>query len=340
MSEQARQLYRFDVFEFDLRKRLLWRNGTLVPLPPKVAETLALLVEHEDDVVEKQELLSRVWPDTVVEENSLTQNISVLRKALGSQPDGRQYIETVAKRGYRFVNGTVQEPRANGDDSWSPGSEMAGAVLKRLEPAPKHYTFQFRISRRSLWLASLAAAMVFVIIGLFIHSAVTKQSATPVTAADRPIIGVHPKWYDFEDGVEGWISASSGMITQLVSSGEHSYKGHRSLAISFAGPFKPKTQVYTLGPKIPAGYFVMAHIWCPRENNLTSIALFVEEGNGSWDNDWEPKSNIDFGSWTGFRVLVPTDAVTPVRRVGVEFTSHAEWKGTCYVDSVEWVPSW
>src|SRR5436853_9384 len=100
---ETRQSYRFGKFEFDLQKRLLWREGKLVPLAPKLAETLALLVQREGDVVEKQDLLSRVWPDTVVEENSLSQNISALRKLLESAGDGHQYIETVAKRGYRFV---------------------------------------------------------------------------------------------------------------------------------------------------------------------------------------------------------------------------------------------
>jgi DNA-binding winged helix-turn-helix (wHTH) protein len=347
MPEQAKQLYKFGEFELDVRKRLLWRNAALVPLAPKLAETLALLVEREGDVVDKQELLSRVWPDTVVEENSLSQNISALRRVLGPSPDGSQYIETVAKRGYRFVSGAPRTVAGNGDALTLPSPLLRETTNSVPNPLPdpnasdqSHYTFSFRISRRGVWILSAFLVAALVATGsIFIRESARKL---PVAAAhsDLPIIGTHPKWYDFEDGSDGWISASGGMITQLTSSDAHSYKGRRSLGITFAGPFKPKTQVYVVEPAIPPGDFVLAEIWCPRENNLTSIAVFVEEGNGSWDNDWEPKAQIDFGSWTKFRLLLPTDAVTPLRRVGVEFTSHAAWRGTCYLDSVEWVPSW
>ena len=74
-----------------------------MPLTPKVLLTLQALVERAGEVVSKEELLRSVWPDTFVEESNLAQNISVLRKALGTAPGGQPYIETVAKRGYRFI---------------------------------------------------------------------------------------------------------------------------------------------------------------------------------------------------------------------------------------------
>jgi TolB-like protein/Tfp pilus assembly protein PilF len=75
----------------------------LIPLPPKVASTLLVLVENSGRMVDKADLMKTVWPDTFVEENALTRNISVLRKALGDTGDPPAYIETIARRGYRFV---------------------------------------------------------------------------------------------------------------------------------------------------------------------------------------------------------------------------------------------
>ncbi|HEY1333808.1 MAG TPA: winged helix-turn-helix domain-containing protein, partial [Myxococcaceae bacterium] len=93
----------FGPFRLDPRARVLYRGDTDVQLPPKAAETLVVLVENAGELVEKEELLRRVWPDVVVGEGSLTRTISVLRKALGTRGNGEEYIVTASKRGYRFT---------------------------------------------------------------------------------------------------------------------------------------------------------------------------------------------------------------------------------------------
>ncbi|HXG66709.1 MAG TPA: winged helix-turn-helix domain-containing protein [Blastocatellia bacterium] len=103
METPAKRLYEFGPFQFDAARRLLLREGQAVPLTNKAVETLALLVQNSGRVVEKDELLREVWPDTFVEEGSLSRNISVLRKTLGEGPTDHQYIQTIPKRGYRFV---------------------------------------------------------------------------------------------------------------------------------------------------------------------------------------------------------------------------------------------
>jgi Tol biopolymer transport system component/DNA-binding winged helix-turn-helix (wHTH) protein len=95
--------YEFGPFRLDSTRRLLLREGKAVPLTHKAFETLALLVQNSGRIVEKDELMREVWPDTFVEEGSLARNISVLRKALGEGPSDHHYIETIPKRGYRFV---------------------------------------------------------------------------------------------------------------------------------------------------------------------------------------------------------------------------------------------
>lgn len=103
MLPPAQQTYCFGPFVLNPAEKVLLRDGHPVPLPPKAVETLLTLVEKSGHVIDKAELLQRVWPDTFVEEGTLAQNIFTLRKALGDSPDGHEYIETVPKRGYRFV---------------------------------------------------------------------------------------------------------------------------------------------------------------------------------------------------------------------------------------------
>ena len=103
MSAVTSLIYEFDEFRIDANHRFLMRDGELVQLKPKVFDTLLVLVESGRRIVTKDELMQAVWGDTVVEENNLTHNISVLRKALGEHPCEHRYILTVPGRGYRFV---------------------------------------------------------------------------------------------------------------------------------------------------------------------------------------------------------------------------------------------
>jgi DNA-binding winged helix-turn-helix (wHTH) protein/TolB-like protein/tetratricopeptide (TPR) repeat protein len=103
MEAQTFSFYQFGSFRIDRRERLLLHDGEPVPLPPKVYDTLLALVTHSGHIVEKEELMRAVWPNTFVEEANLTVNISALRKALGEGESEHHYIETVPRRGYRFV---------------------------------------------------------------------------------------------------------------------------------------------------------------------------------------------------------------------------------------------
>jgi DNA-binding winged helix-turn-helix (wHTH) protein/tetratricopeptide (TPR) repeat protein len=96
-------LFRFGPFRLDPVKRVLWRGDDVVPLAPRALDLLVALAEQQGDVVPKQTLMDRVWPGTFVEEANLSVNVSALRKALGKQPNGRPYIETLARRGYRLA---------------------------------------------------------------------------------------------------------------------------------------------------------------------------------------------------------------------------------------------
>src|SRR5256714_8423255 len=95
--------YESGEFHEDTNKRLLLRNGDSVAVTPKVFDTLLYLLQHQGEVVEKSDLMRVIWPDTAVEENNLSQNISTLRRILGENRGANLYIATVPGKGYRFT---------------------------------------------------------------------------------------------------------------------------------------------------------------------------------------------------------------------------------------------
>jgi DNA-binding winged helix-turn-helix (wHTH) protein/tetratricopeptide (TPR) repeat protein len=98
------RIYEFGDFRLDAARRLLLgSDGLPLPLTPKAFDTLLYLVEHSEAVLDKEVLMKAIWPDTIVEENNLNQNISVLRRVLGGDRHEHRYILTVPGRGYRFV---------------------------------------------------------------------------------------------------------------------------------------------------------------------------------------------------------------------------------------------
>lgn len=102
-SGEQNNSHEFGEFRFDSGKRVLWRNGDLVYLPPKSADLLNVLLERRGEVLERSELIDLVWKDTFVEEGNLSYTISRLRKALGPDANGEDFIQTIPRRGYRFV---------------------------------------------------------------------------------------------------------------------------------------------------------------------------------------------------------------------------------------------
>lgn len=108
---KTKHLFGFGPFRLDAEERVLLREGQPVSLPPKDLETLLVLVEKAGHIVEKEEILEKVWAGVFVEEGNLSRRIFNLRQVLGDTEDGRNYIETIPRRGYRFV-AAIQEDGA------------------------------------------------------------------------------------------------------------------------------------------------------------------------------------------------------------------------------------
>src|SRR5215471_7195366 len=101
--QQKGQLYRFDGFTVDAARRLLLREGQPVSLTPKAFDLLVVLIESPGQVLTKEQLLQRVWPDQFVEEGNLTVHMSALRRALGERKGEPRFVVTIPGQGYKFV---------------------------------------------------------------------------------------------------------------------------------------------------------------------------------------------------------------------------------------------
>jgi DNA-binding winged helix-turn-helix (wHTH) protein/TolB-like protein/tetratricopeptide (TPR) repeat protein len=181
MQQQCKSAYKFGPFLLDPPAHLLLKDGSPIALPPKAFETLLMLVQYQGTLLTKNDLLNAVWPDAYVEENNLTQYVSMLRKVLGDDGNGNKYIETVPRLGYRFVAG-VREV-AEEEESVLNGSETT-RLENRIEtanPLPIQSP-SARLTRPRLAGASLA----LIVLGLATIYWVSKP-ANPVSANVRTL---------------------------------------------------------------------------------------------------------------------------------------------------------
>src|SRR4051812_17098066 len=150
-------IFEFEEFQLDVRGRTLRRGGETVTVTAKVFDALAILVSSQGRVVEKDELLRTIWPNTVVEEGNVHHYISTLRKVLGENGTHR-FIATVPGRGYSFVSPVRVRPR-DMEDSLEDGlAAPASAVAPRPE-APA--------SRRRRWLLATTGLLAGTLVGIW-----------------------------------------------------------------------------------------------------------------------------------------------------------------------------
>jgi DNA-binding winged helix-turn-helix (wHTH) protein/Tol biopolymer transport system component len=135
MSLEISNVYDFENFRLDLAEKVLLRGGEVVSLTPKVFETLQILVENAGHLVEKDELMRKIWRDRIVEESNLTFNIKTLRKALGDSSARPRFIETVPTRGYRFIAAVRENAPANAPPVSLAEAPVLSVLRKILLPA-------------------------------------------------------------------------------------------------------------------------------------------------------------------------------------------------------------
>jgi TolB-like protein/DNA-binding winged helix-turn-helix (wHTH) protein len=200
---KAKHLYGFGSYRLDAVERVLLRDGQPVTLPPKDLETLLALVERAGHIVEKEELLEKVWPGVFVEEGNLARHIFNLRQVLGDSPDGRKYIETIPKRGYRFVAAVQEDPEATAPYSTVQDSEQAQTTV--------HFG-----QKRSLWMWPLALAVLAVTGILIARHFWPQRNPSPQRAmlAVLPFINLSGDAHEdyFADGLTEEMIAQLGQL--------------------------------------------------------------------------------------------------------------------------------
>jgi DNA-binding winged helix-turn-helix (wHTH) protein/Tol biopolymer transport system component len=173
MSEPGSTSYVFGPFRLEPAKRRLLRDGEPLPLTPKAFDTLLLLVQNRERVMEKEEVLRLVWPDAVVEESNLAQNVFTLRRALGDTPEGARFIATVPRRGYRFV-ADVEETANGAGTLAAPAGVGTRAEDGRARRPPR------------FWRAAIAAALLVALpLGGYIAGRRARGAAGPALS-DTP----------------------------------------------------------------------------------------------------------------------------------------------------------
>ena len=151
-------VYEFGDFRLDTRERAIESAGRPLSIAPKALDLLIVLVENCGRIVDKQELMKKVWPDTFVEDNNLAFNISVLRKLFGESGASPRFIETIPKRGYRFIADVVRVPDELSAMNGSPAPVVAPAYVAEPPPAPAR-SAQWRILAGALFIVAAAGIL-------------------------------------------------------------------------------------------------------------------------------------------------------------------------------------
>src|SRR5262249_20742679 len=187
---QPRHIYEFGPFRLDAAEHLLLRDGEAIPLTPKAFDLLLALVERNGHLVEKDELLKKVWPDTFVEEANLASNISQLRKALGDGENGHRYIETAPKRGYRFV-AIVREVLEEGEESKT--KVQTTLVNQGPEPSVVEPATARLVERRSFLTSWRALAVAFgLLLAVVAGSVRWRGSERPAAISSLAVLPMKP----------------------------------------------------------------------------------------------------------------------------------------------------
>src|SRR5688500_4937629 len=184
MSSPENHLYEFGPYVMDPRSRILLKDGATVRLTPKAFDTLLILVQHAPQVVSKEQLLKEVWPDIFVEEGSLSHNIHGLRKVLGDDSSESRYIETIPKRGYRFV-APVKVSREESAQSDVSDTKAEVVVDEKVPLAPVATSPQ---KNRRMWLGVAAVVLVGLAIAGFILIKRTPATAPPSSRAKTMLV--------------------------------------------------------------------------------------------------------------------------------------------------------
>lgn len=211
MSNERQRFYEFGPYRVDPDERLLLKDQQPIALPPKVFETLLILVQHSERLVLKDDLMKTLWPDTFVEEANLSQNIFVLRKALGESAQSPHYVLTVPGRGYRFA-GKVAAPAVEDGDLVVERESIQTVVIKDENFLPW---------RRVLWASGVLIVLAVCLLEFWRYRSGKDGPVAGATGPARRSVAVLDLHNLSGRPEQGWLStALAQMLSTELAAGE------------------------------------------------------------------------------------------------------------------------
>ncbi len=276
----------FKTFRLDTENHLLWRNGDRVPVAPKGFDVLAYLVEHAGRVVTQEEILEALWSETYVNPEVFRKYIQEIRKALGDRPDKPEFIETLPKRGYRFVAPVIDESEVEPGDSPTslPKEQHAAEETVRTETVPLELASSS--GKRMLWKLAIIlvpAVVAAAAIAAYFRpgrSAVNAPSLNKASIAVLPLADMSPAKDQeyFSDGLSEQLINDLAKVSGLKVIG-------RSSSFQFRGKNEGPSDV---GRKLGVANILEGSL--RREGNrvrITAELIKADDGFQLWSQTYD-----------------------------------------------------
>ena len=291
MNEDSTHVFEFGEFRLDTSEHLLVRDGQPVPLTPKAFEMLVLLVAKSGRLVEKDELIKRLWPDSFVEESNLTHNVWTLRKALGDSQNGQRYIETVPKHGYRFtadvreLNGANEElvvEKRSFTRIVTESKEQTANVIN-VTPTGRRLAFTRRLTARNVGFVIFGAfALVLAVAGYRFFNRASSNSGPIKSLAVLPFAN---------EGESGNIEYLSDGITESLINSLSQMPNLSVKARSTVFRYKGKqVEPQQIGSELSVQAILTGRV-VQRGDDLTIYLSLVDAGSGNqiWGEQYNRK---------------------------------------------------
>jgi len=283
----------FKAFRLDTANHLLWRDGDRVSLTPKSFDVLAYLVEHVGRVVTQDEILEALWPETYVNPEVLRKNIQEIRKALGDLPDNPEFIETLPKRGYRFIAPVTDESAAEPDLPTSlPMEERAREQTAEAGATP--FDLESHSGKRMLWKFAIIPVLVVAVaaIGAYFRPA---RSVANATSSNNTSIAVLP-FADMSPAKDQEYF-SDGLAEQLIND-LAKVSGLKVVGRSSAFQFEGKNEdVRSVGRKLGVANILEGSVRKEGSRVRISVALTkVDDGFQLWTETYDREINHIFAA--------------------------------------------
>jgi TolB-like protein/DNA-binding winged helix-turn-helix (wHTH) protein/Flp pilus assembly protein TadD len=278
----------FKAFRLDMANHILWRDGDRVPIAPKSFDVLAYLIEHAGSVVTQDEILEALWPETYVNPEILRKYILEIRRALGDRAENPEFIETLPKRGYRFV-APVEDVRP----AEQPKLPISLGTEKTVEPAAASSEQESSFRKRRLWKLALLPILAGVMAAGIVRHFKPSRNKLNAPQLNNTSIAVLP----FADmsAAKDEQYFSDGLSEQLINDLAR-VSGLRVVGRSSAFQFRDKNEdLREVGRKLGVANILEGSVRCDGNHvRITAELIKAEDGFQLWSQTYDRQINDIF----------------------------------------------